>query len=884
MRAWTKLRLRLRSLFRAGQVDRELEEELRFHSASAGEEARSAGADAVREACRDQRGVAWIENLLQDARRALRRLAASPGFTLTAVVALAFGVAAATAIFSLCDAVLVRPLPGVDDGRGLVHLERWDANTLLGDFSYPDYLDYRDFSRSYTALAASSTFQLDVAGAGGTDTVNVEPVSGNFFAALGVRAEQGRLLTPGDEPQSRNHVVVVSDRFWRSGLNADPRAVGRTLIGNRTALTIVGVAAPGFQGATQLWSADLWVPITAQPSVFPMGTWGNCLVLRNCGWVTILGRLAPGVTLARSQTEADLTAARIAAAHPEIKGRHATVVAGLGSWSDDRANQTSFLEMLLAGTLLLVAMTCASLGSLFLARMGAREHEAATQLALGASRGRVARQYLLEAGWVAVPGAAVGCAAATPAAQWLLRLAPTAAPRNLAVSADGRMLVFAVGLAVFAALAMALAPALLTARGGSVSPALQQGGRSATAARHRAQRGLLALQLGLALVLLIAAGLAARTLQAATAGQVSPAANHTVLAMVDTGHASYTRSQTGAFYDRLHRNLAALPGMTDVALTACLAPAPCSRSAVFVAGTEPPAAVIRAHEFLGTYTRPDYVPVSPEFFPVFGLPLVAGRNFSAADRGGAPLVCVINQSLAAKLWPGQSALGQRVAVQNDNPAGDYDYWTVVGIVADRRTHSLLEAPPLALYFPAAQMPSGRMWIAAQTSLPTAAALAAMRTQVAALEPRIPLINGRTLADEVRYSLWQPIAIASLAGLFGSLAALMAAIGLFGTLAQFVHERRRELGVRLVLGATPGGLVRGVVAGVLAPIGTGLALGGLAAAWSGHLLLPWMFGVSPGDPFTWLAAAALLAAVALAGATLAAARAARLRPLDALRCE
>jgi len=931
---WVEVaRIRLRSLLRRGAVEAEMEAEL-----AADPGGREAGAVALREACREQRGWSGLEHLAQDLRRALRRLRRSPGFALTAVGALAFGIAASTAIFSLCDAVLLRPLPGIADGRGLVHLERIEGGELLGDFSYADYLDYAAQSRAYEQLAASSNLQMDVNARGGTDTFNIEAVGGNYFAALGVEAERGRVLGRSDEAEGANRVVVVSDRFWRERMGAEPSAVGSTLEGNHTALTVVGIAPAGFQGATQDWAADLFVPITTQPFLLPFGGAENCLTSRFCGWVTILGRLRRGATLARAQAEADTISARIAAANPALKPRRAVVVPGIGSWSDDRATHARMLGTLLFGTLLLMAMTCTSLGSVFLARTQARQREMSTQLALGASRSRVLRQPMFEAGWITLLGAVASGASAPGMAQWLLRLAPPSVPKNLALSFDARMLAFAAALALLSLVAMAAASARIrvdwrgTPRGFAPRPALRSAelgpwdpspagpaplrspgadrptefrGHSAptwpavptarpprpaavagraTRAGQGAQRTLLAAQVSLALVLLVAAGLAARTLASARAGQVPPAAARTVLAMVDTGHVQYTRPQAAAYFERLLQNLARQPGLAEVALTACLAPAPCNRGPVFVAGAEPPPLAVRAGEFGSSYVRPDIDWVTPEYFRVFDLPLIAGRGFSDTDRAGAPLVCVINQRLAARLWPGESALGRRLAwPQFNNYHGDHAF-TVVGIAADRRTQSLLAPPPMALYVPLAQAPFERMWIAAQTSLSPAAALQEMRGQVAALDFRIPMINGRTLAEQVRFSLWQPIAIASLAGLFGLLAAFMAAIGLFGSVAQMVAQRRRELGVRLALGATPGGLVAMVLGEGLRPLGLGLLLGAAEAALAMRALRPFLFGVTSLDAAAWAGAAALLAAVAALAAALAAFRAGRLPPSDALRCE
>ncbi|HXR98246.1 MAG TPA: ADOP family duplicated permease [Terriglobales bacterium] len=853
-----------------------MSEELAFHRACAGEPGKLAGSDSIWEACHDQRGVALIENTIQDLRLAARRLWASPGLSLTATFVLAIGIAAATAMFALVSAVLLRPLPGADPASPLVHLERVEAGQLLGDFSYPDALDFRAMSHSYASLAAFSPADWYWHLRSQSGEAQGEMVSGNYFSTLGVRAELGRLLDGNDESSAQNRVVVLSDQIWRGSFGADPAIVGKTVVLNQTPMSVVGVASAPFHGATLTWATDVWAPITAQPRLMPMNDNGSCLETRNCGWVTVFGRLAPGVTVAQAQAEARLVAARIGEAHPLLKSRQAAVVAGLGLWSDDRSATGRFLLLMMGGTLLLVAMTSASVGSLFLARMAARQREVATQLALGARRMRVARQFLLEAGIVAAAGTLAGLAAATPLARALLRLEPTA-PENMVVSLDWRITTFAVGIAVLSTLVMAAAPAFLAARA-SLTP-----GMARSRKRHAAQRWLLATQLGVALLLLIAAGLAQRSVQLAAAGQVPRRSDQIVVATLDTGRIFLSRGDGKALLERIRQRAAALPGVTNAVLASCVPPSFCDRGSVFVAGTEPPPAEARAHDFLAA-NRPDINAVTLGYFTLFQIPLERGRDFDAGDGQGRPLVCVVNQALAERLWPHQEPLGRQI----DWPAFDRgqkqkSYFTVVGVVANRRAR-LMEAPPEQMFVPSAQTALPAMRLALSGALPTDRLFQSLRAAVAGENAALPVLHLRSESEQVRLTLWQPIAIADLAGLCGGLAALLAAIGLFGTLAQLVAERRHELGIRLALGAAPSRLIHMVARDAASAIAAGLLLGAGAAGVALQGLRPWLFDVHIFDPLSWSAAAALLAAIAFTGSYLAAARAASIPAAEALRCE
>ncbi|MGH9473723.1 MAG: ABC transporter permease, partial [Terriglobales bacterium] len=786
------LRLRLRSLFQRRRLEAELAEELAGLP--------EAGSDAIREACREQRGLARIENFFWDLRRATRALARAPGFTLAAVALLALGIGAATAIFSLADAALLSPLPGVRSGAGLVHLERWEAGQLLGDMSYPDYLDYRRQTHVLTALAAMAGTSANLTGRGFADAATGEFVSGNFFAVLGVAAEHGRLLSAPDSAPGHDHVVVVSDAFWRSHLGANPEAIGSTINLNRSPFTIVGIASRGFAGASQQWTSDYWVPISTESLLEPMDVASvQCFVSRSCGWITAFGRLKPGATLAQAQVELTTISARVAAAHPEEASRRAAVVAGLGSWSDDRATHAQFLDLLLAGSLLLALMAAASTAGLFLARQCAAQRTIATQLALGAPRGRVLQRLLLEAGLVAAAGATLGLASAPALARALLPFAPTA-PANLQIAFDGRLATFAILIAALATLVVATAPAWLAFRT-TLSDRLRQA--SGASARHRAQRALLAAQVAIALLLLASASLAGRALQRATAGVVPAAAGRTLLARLDTSFQNLPPAQASILLNTVRSWVATEPGVTAV-LGACIPPAPCNRGAVFVAGHAPPPG---AHVSDFNYSlRPDINAVSPGFLRMFDIPLLAGRNFAPSDTLHSPRIAIINRRLARALWPAGPALGQRLAwpAFANGPDRGGSVFTVVGIVADRPTFALLTAPHPQLYIPEAQLPSTALWIAilGRVRTPAKGLLPLLQHTLTSLDPGLVPTHVRTLADQVRRSLWQPLAIATLAGAFGLAAAALAAAGMFAAVALAVAERRRELGIRLALGAAP----------------------------------------------------------------------------------
>lgn len=891
---WTP-RAAFRRLRHRSPIEDEIEEELCLHIQSRADDlersglSRSAaerrarvefgGREKFKEECREARGFATLESALQDTRRALRRLIATPIFSLTAIGALAFGIAAAAAMLSVTDAFLLRPLPGVAQGERLVHLERVESGVLLGNFSYPDYLDYQAMSPGFAGLAATAEPMgaFDIATPSGALQVNIEMVSANYFSTLGVRAERGRVLLPGDEQPQRNRVAVLSDEYWRTEFGANPDVVGHTLRIDTTALTIAGVAAPDFHGASLARSTDVWVPITTQPFLHPMDM--DCLNGRNCGWITIFGRLAPDVGIASARSGVDTAAERIGAAHPLNRGRKAEVVAGLGSWSDDRGSLEQLLTLLLTGTLLLVAMTSTSLGSLFLARMGARQHEVATQLALGASRRRVTQQFLIEGALIAATGVGLGTMWATRLATWLLWLAPTV-PHNLAIEIDDRVLGFAATAAILSTLGMSLAPAWIAARSG-LHPALQQSSRGATGARRTVQFWMLTLQVSMSFLLLIAAGLAARSLRVATAGQVPASAGEIVITAIDTQQRGYQLDQAETFFNQLLQRLQAQPSIATATLAACIPPQLCIRESVFVAGSEPPPNILAAQEFAQP-VRPDINTVAPGFLRMFDTPLVAGRDFDGSDRAGSALVCIVDQSLAERLWPHASPLGHQIAWPAFNTEGDHDF-TVVGVAADRHSRSLVEAVPQALYVPAAQVPSMRFEIAVRGSLSPTVTTAALRRTTAALDPALALENVHTLAAQVRRSVWQPLAIASLAGLFGLFTALMAATGLYGTLTQVIRERRRELGVRMALGASRGALVWMIMRDGLAPAETGLLLGALVAGGTTRLMAPWLFGVSPVDAMAWLGAVALLTGVTLAASLGAARQTVGLHPIDALRC-
>jgi macrolide transport system ATP-binding/permease protein len=823
-----------------------------------------------------------MDTLWQDFRFGMRLLLKNPGFTAIAVLVLALGIGANAAIFSLINAVLLRPPAGVLQPERLVLFQRVQDGNLLGNFGYPDYLDYKNQVRSFAGLAAYCGTRLSMSDGSSTERVIGQLVSDNYFSVLGVQARAGRLLRPEDENGSGDRVVVISYAIWQRSFGADKDIVGRNIRLNGQDFTVVGVAARGFSGPDIGMPIDVWLPVTNQPVAIPRMS-SDTLQSRASGWLTVFGRLNSGVPLPTAQAEVNTFAGQLAEAYPGTnKHRSALLSFGIGIDPDDRSHMQTFLGFLFAAVSLLLLIACGNVANLLLGRAAARQREMAVRQAMGAARGRLVRQLLTEGLLLSLMAGAIGILLARWIASVILAFQPPASLlRGLELSLDSRILGFTLLMTVATGLLFALAPAMQASKTDLVT-ALKGGTPTAGGQRSVLQKGLVIAQVSFSLVLLIAAGLLARTMQKILAIDPGFEAGNMMLTSVDLSIQGYSESQGKIFYDQIIRRLRAIPGVTSASMAFTVPPNEYStRRAIFYPGQEPLPSDLQGREF-EVGLRVDVDTISTQFFRTLGITLLRGRDFNDHDTDRATPVAIVNERLAQRLWPGQDAVGKRIAIPPwSGPA--QPPVEVIGIAKDTKYRTLLSDPPLLLYLPVAQNYDGRATLIVRATTP-ARLLRAIRAEIAGLDMNLPVFGVETMQEHVASSLWEQRMTAGLISIFGLFALTLAATGLYGVIAYSVAQRTREMGIRMALGARRIDIFRLVVGqglrlaliGVAAGVGIGL---GATRGMSGLL-----YGVSAGDPPTFVAISLLLVGVALAASWLPARRATKIDPMIALRYE
>ena len=823
-----------------------------------------------------------MDDLMQDLRLAIRRMINSPGFTGLAVLTLALGIGANTAIFSLLNGALLRPLPGVQSAGRLATLERTHNGKLQYSFGYPDYLDYRDHNETLEGLAAHCGTPLSFAN-DSMERLRGDLVSGNYFSVLRVKPALGRLITPTDDDTPGGHpVAVLSYGLWVRVFGADREAVGRGIRLNGYEFTIIGVAAPGFNGTQTGMSFDVWIPLMMQAQAMPrtMGrTWFND---RSAGWLGLFGRLKPDVSLEQAQAELSTIAGGLAQSYPDTNaGRGVSMLAGLGLDSEDRVSLRNFLALLLASVALLLLIACSNVASLFLLRATTRRREIAVKLALGATRSRIVRQLFTEGLLLSVLAGALGLLLAPWTTQMIVAFQqPAYALRGVDVSLDTRVFLFTILLSFVTAIAFGLTPALQASKTDLVT-SLKDGTPGSGPRRSLLQSSLVVAQIALSLVLLIGAGLAVRTMRKALTMDRGFDSESLVLMSMDLTIRRYSESEGRAFYEALLKRVDALPGVISTSLAKTVPPNDWSdRLSVFLPEEEPPPAVLRARDDLGL--RVDANRIAPNYFRTLGIPILEGREFSVEDRVGTAQVAIVNEKLASQVWPGQSAIGKMLAVP---------FWheprppvQIIGVVKNTKHRSLLEEPPLLVYLPELQVYDGRATLVARTSVDPATLIPAIRDEVAAIDRDLSLYSVKTMSEQIAGTLWQQRMAAGLIGIFGVLALALAAIGIYGVIAHWVAARTHEIGIRMALGADARAVMRMILKQelVLALSGTAVGLAGAFALT--RLMSSLLYGVSATDPATFLFSSVLLIGVALGAGFVPARRATKVDPMIALRCE
>jgi putative ABC transport system permease protein len=819
---------------------------------------------------------------LQDARFALRMLRNSPLFTVIAVLALGLGIAANTAIFSLMDALLLRPPAGVQGARELLVFERWQAGQLLGNMGYPDYLDYRDQLHSFSGVAAEAearvSFSSGASSGAGAERLAAALVSGNYFAVLGARPAAGRLLVNADEKEGGPAVAVISYSLWRRM----PGALGTAIHINGRPFTVVGVAPAELRGTRTQFQPDLWLPITQQPAAMPMTP--DTLQNRASGWLRIFARLKPGAALTGAQAEVTAAATRLAQAYPATNHtRTVSLVPGLGLDSDDRAEMGRLLGLLLACVGLLQLIACANVANLLLARAAARRREVAVRVAMGAGSARLVRLFLTEGALLALAAGLLGTLLAPVLAQLAISANQSAyTMRGVDVQLDPRVLTFVLALTLISALLFALAPARRGIRV-DLSTSLKEGSPGAGRSGSRLRGGLISAQIALSLILLAGAGTGIATMRRALAANPVAQAEDVLLGSLDLDVQGYSPAKAQLFYQTLLQQVRALPGVVSASLGGTVPPEEFfGRRAIFRAGEEPPLQDFAGREFeLGL--RVDDDTIAPGFFRTLGIPLRAGREFTEEDRAGSPRAGIINENLAARLWPGKNPIGERIAAPefSGEPRPPV---TVIGVVKDAAVRSLAGEVTMQLYLPAWQEGVGRTTLVVRSNAGAARTSQELRETVAKLDAGLPLYAVETMQTHIATSLWRQRIAAGLLGLFAVLALALASMGIYGVAAHAVSQRTREIGIRMAIGARgeqiTGLIVREGMAWVLAGAAAGLPAAMLAT----FAMRKGIPGVTAFDPWVLAATLALLSAVSLLAGYLPARRAARVDPMVSLRWE
>ena len=804
-----------------------------------------------------RRGLA--RGLAQDLRYAVRALRTNRGFTAVAVLTLALGIGATTAIFSLVHAVMLRDLPYADADR-LVRV--WESNPARGwptfSASHPNYLDWRAETRALASLAATTGEGFNLTSPQGAEVLRGTRVTANFLPTLGVPVALGRnFLDEEDRPRGDVRVVLLSDGFWRRRFNADPSIVGRQIPLDDQPYLVIGVLPPAFAYGTP----DVLVPLAPDP--------GRS---RGDHRLTVIGRLRDGVTLDQAHAEMAGIAARLATQYPESNEGWSVRLATAYDWLIPENVRTSLLVLLGAvGVVLLIA--CANVANLLLARATARQKEIAVRIALGAERWRIVQQLLAESLLLALVAGVAGIGLAFAGTQLLVAYGPASVPRLNEVAVDRTVVAFALAIAVTTAFVFGLLPAVRASRGGP-SEALQEASRGSTGGAGRERwRGLLTVaEVALSVALLIGAGLLLRSFQRLQ--QVDPGFNTAPLMMMRVAltSAGYPDAASRhAFNQRLLADIAALPGIVATAASTGL-PMAGGNTATEMAV---PGRAARA----GAPESADWRLITPGYFKAMGIPL-RGREFAWTDGKAARDTTIISEELARLHWPGEDPIGRTVILGSFGNRAR----TIIGVAGDVRSLGLDTDPRPTVYYSMAEYLSNPISVVWRSEGDPAAHVNAIRAIVQRLDASVPIYDVRTL-DEVVWASFAPRRFNMyLLTVFAGVALLLAAIGLFGVMAYLVSQRTREIGVRLALGAGWHDVVRLVVGRGLALALSGAAIGLLAAFWLSRVMESLLFSVSATDPGTFVAVPLLLILVAAAACYVPARRAMRVDPVTALRAE
>ena len=877
--------LRMRSLFRRAHADKELDEELRDHVERKTEEyvgkglspeeahrqalLEMGGIERRKEECRDMRRVNWLQDLAQDLRYGLRMLRKNPGFSAVAILTLAIGIGANTAIFSVVDAVLLKPLAMREPSRVVYVQEQWQD--IFPGLSVGNFADLRKQSTSFESISASNSASFNLATEDTPKRVDGEYATADYFSTFGVQPIAGRVFWVDEDQPGHAQVVVISERLWRTQLHADPGIIGQPLRINGMPLTVVGVMPKSFDPL--LSKSDMWIPEAFRPE--QLADYDN-------HYLNVMGRLKRGVSLTQAQSELDVIASRLQKEHPiddQDRGLRLTSLE-----TTLLGDQRLVLRMMLAAVGFVLLIACANIANLQLGRSRTRQKEIAMRAALGASPQRIVWQLLVENGVLGLAGGSVGVLLAYCGVPWIVAHGPGEVPRLDQSRIDATALAFACGVALLSSFFFGLAPALRSASV-RLTEAFKEGARTTSGGRDQVRNVLVVSEVALALMLMTGAGLLIRS--ALRVSHVDPGfdTSNLVVGRVGLPTAGYRDPMFARqTFERMISAAAVLPGVQSAAVVsrAPLAGGGSSNGLLPEGKPLEPANLVNSELQI----------VSPNYLATVRIPLRAGRDFTAEDTRERTLVAIINETLARTMWPRENPIGKRFACCESRPKGRLDpvWHEVVGIAADVRAWGLDRQVQPEFYLPIAQMPpSAWDWIGRTMDLVVrtqggTVPIRDLQTTVVSVAPGVPIYRLSTMQQKIAGTLERSHFDTFLLSIFAATALLLSSVGIYGVLSYTVAQRTRDIGIRMTLGATPMQILGDVIAYGALLTGIGLALG-LAGALAGtRLLASLLYGVHATDAITFVLVSLVFTAVALFASYLPARRATRVDPMVALRYE
>ncbi|HKW34145.1 MAG TPA: ABC transporter permease [Candidatus Acidoferrum sp.] len=883
--------IRLRALLRRKSVEAELDDELRFHieqqvdkhvqsGLSRGEAIRRArvefgGYEQVKEEYRDARGVSPIETLTRDIRYGLRALRSNPGFSVVAILTLALGIGANTAIFSVIDSVLLRPLPYADPDRLVMVWEDLQGSNPHNTVSPPDFLDWGQRNAVFSGMAGLFDQHANLTGNGQPREVVLQDVTANFFSILGVSPILGTGFTAENGQPGHDDVLVLSYGFWKERFGGDSSIIGKTITLNGHPLIVVGVASEGFDWFIKDSSLTGAKPQMWTPWIIPNRFHDR----KNVGrFMTVVARLKPAATVQQAQVQMNTIAAQIAQEFPDFNGNWSANVVPVREQISGDLRSALWILFGAVGFVLLIA--CANVSSLLLARAAAREREMAIRTAVGASRWRIAFQLLTESVLLAVIGGGIGLTLAV----WGTNALLAASPRNLldlrSVSIDTRILAFAAGSTLLAGLVFGFLPSFVSVHSG-VAKALKEGGRgsSAGSGRGMARSAFVVMQMCLALVLLAGSGLLIRSFIRLVGVDPGFDSNHLLTFKVTLPGLKYgTDAKCQAFFQELLPRLSHLPGVRSVTMNSFPPLTGLGAATAVRLLSQPPRSL---KDLPDTEVRV----VGPNYFSTMGIPLRAGRTFNEDELAQARHVAIINQAFADKYLSGVNPLGQKAVIymksleESGNTPSE-----IIGVAGDVRQIGLDTPSEPTVYWPHPELVYNGMTILIRTSNDPLALVSAARNELQQMDPEQPMAAVTTMEQLLGDSLARSRFTMLLLGIFAALALVLASVGIYGVIAYGVTQRTQEFGIRIALGAEGRDVLRLVLGQGTRLVLLGIVLGVVLALALGKFLATLLYGISPADPLTFGGVAFLLAVVALAACYLPARRATRVDLIETLRYE